>query len=280
MNHSNLSLIRHQPRPRFAIAQDEQPDPLPQLMHQHAYLHEVTLIVSGTALCTIDHERYHAAAGDVIFCRAGARHTLTPHGDGICYRTILFDDAPNGLALDALLPACVYHCGDAMPSLLPLARLLCADAAHQTPAVQSHLLIALLLQISACGISAAPVHTIDKAAPAYAMSSFIDQHYGEEIFLGDIAGSVGITASHAIHVYKPVFGTSPVQHLNSRRIGQAQSSLLTTKLSASQIASEVGIGNINYFYTVFKKLVGMSPTSYRAHFEGRVHRSPPEPAIF
>ena len=81
-----------------------------------------------------------------------------------------------------------------------------------------------------------------------------------------------ITPSHAVHVFKPVFGVSPVQYLNSRRIGQAQHFLLTTDLSASQIASQVGISNVNYFYTVFKKLVGRSPASYRAYLQDKVKR--------
>ena len=69
-----------------------------------------------------------------------------------------------------------------------------------------------------------------------------------------------------------MFGVSPVQYLNSRRIGQAQHFLLTTGLSASQIASQVGISNVNYFYTVFKKLVGQSPVSYRAYLQDKVTR--------
>ena len=165
-----------------------------------------------------------------------------------------------------------------MPNLQLLAALLSARTDLQPPAVQSHLLSALLL-ICAGGICAVPALTIDKASPAYAMSMFIDQHYGEDIFLSDIADVAGITSSHAIHVFKPVFDMSPVQHLNSRRIGQAQAALLLTGLSASQIASEIGIGNINYFYTVFKKLVGLSPTSYRAYFEESIHHCPSNSAI-
>ena len=104
------------------------------------------------------------------------------------------------------------------------------------------------------------------------MAHFMDEHYAEDIFLSDIAGSAHITPSHAVHVFKPVFGVSPVQYLNSRRIGQAQHFLLTTDLSASQIASQVGISNVNYFYTVFKKLVGRSPASYRAYLQDKVTR--------
>lgn len=258
----------YRPRVHHILSHTAQPDHLPKLAHEHDDLHEISLIVSGDALYATDHQRYAVAAGDMIYCAPNIHHTLLPH-DNLRYYSILFDFMPAHQPAVDILPHGVYRCGDALPDLELMFALLCARTRHEQPAVLSHLLSAMLL-VCADSAPVAPTLTIDKTLPAFTMSLFIDQHYPQDICLADIAEAAGITSSHAIHVFKPVFGLSPVQHLNRRRIGQAQAALLTTRQSASQIASEIGIGNINYFYTVFKKLVGLSPTSYRTHFSEKI----------
>lgn len=48
-----------------------------------------------------------------------------------------------------------------------------------------------------------------------------------------------------------------------RRIGEAQHLLRTTEDSAGDIGGRVGMINRNYFYRMFKRLVGVSPVRYR-----------------
>lgn len=257
-----------QPRLRYAVVFHDQPDRIPHLPRQRDDLCKVLLLSSGSASYTAGRKQYSVQAGDVLICRPETHCALLPDPDGICYTALNFDILSPSDAVH--IPSeDVFHCGGQLPELLSLAEMLLA--AGSQPAVQSHLLSALLLQICT-GIIMPPDRVIPQESPACAMSRFIDAHYTEDIFLSDIAGAAHITASHAIHVFKPIFGVSPVQYLNSRRIGQAQHLLLTTDLSASQIASMAGISNINYFYTVFKKLVGQSPVSYRAYLRDKATR--------
>ena len=51
-----------------------------------------------------------------------------------------------------------------------------------------------------------------------------------------------------------------------RRIGHAQTLLISTSYTVTQIASLVGYDNTNYFSTQFSKVVGMSPTHYRTFY--------------
>lgn len=93
---------------------------------------------------------------------------------------------------------------------------------------------------------------------------YLNEHFQEELSLSDLSAAFHVTPSHIIHVFKPLFDLSPIHYLNQRRIGEAQYLLQTTDSSAGDIAGLVGIPNRNYFYSTFKRLVGMTPTSYRA----------------
>ena len=74
----------------------------------------------------------------------------------------------------------------------------------------------------------------------------------------------------------PPEGKRRLDHLIQRRIGEAQYLLLISDHTISDIAGLVGIFNRNYFYSSFKKLVGMTPTLYRATFAAQPAASAPQ----
>jgi AraC-like DNA-binding protein len=65
------------------------------------------------------------------------------------------------------------------------------------------------------------------------------------------------------HVFKESTGFSPIQYIIRRRIGEAQSLLINTNESVTNISGIVGYDNTSYFTTLFSKTVGMSPKKYR-----------------
>ena len=54
-----------------------------------------------------------------------------------------------------------------------------------------------------------------------------------------------------------------MQYIIRRRIGEAQNLLIGTDRSITEIAFSCGYNNSNYFQSVFKRLVGMTPGQYR-----------------
>jgi AraC-like DNA-binding protein len=71
------------------------------------------------------------------------------------------------------------------------------------------------------------------------------------------------------HVFKDTFEYSPGNYLVRRRIGEAQTLLLTTNYSVIEIASSVGYNNVSHFNTIFKKLIGTTPKQYRKKYLDR-----------
>jgi AraC-like DNA-binding protein len=58
---------------------------------------------------------------------------------------------------------------------------------------------------------------------------------------------------------------TPIQYLTQIRIRVSVQLLITSELSVSEIANQVGFRSSNYFSKVFKKLIGVTPGSYRKY---------------
>lgn len=102
---------------------------------------------------------------------------------------------------------------------------------------------------------------IDKA------KEYIYEHYKEDITRNDVAASVFLTPDYLAKMFKAETGVVIKDFINHYRIEKAKNLLKNSSSSISMIASEVGFDNFSYFSTIFKKLTGMSPYSYRKEDE-------------
>ena len=69
-------------------------------------------------------------------------------------------------------------------------------------------------------------------------------------------------------IFKEYTGFSPSQYIQEVRINMAKEMLTNTSRSIKEIAFELGYENKDYFFTVFRKATGMTPTSYRRYTQG------------
>ena len=199
---------------------------------------------------------YLAGGGDVLLLPPGVCHALLPGGGDTHMTTLLFSAPAGGTAPQGCLLFSMRAHPD-IDSLLHLVRDL-----SLLPAARDQLLAALLLQLAALPeLHIAPLHPF--ALPMQILS-YLDENFRDDVSLTGLAALFHFTPSHIIHVFQPLYDLSPIQYLKHRRIGEAQHLLRTTEHSASAIAGMVGIYNRNYFYSTFKKMVGMSPGDYRS----------------
>lgn len=93
---------------------------------------------------------------------------------------------------------------------------------------------------------------------------YIDAHLAsQDLSLHTVASAVGWSPSHFSTVFSRETGMTFVVHLTARRIDQATRLLRTTTLSTGDIAYQVGYHNPRYFYAVFRRATGQSPSEYR-----------------
>lgn len=93
--------------------------------------------------------------------------------------------------------------------------------------------------------------------------AYINEHYQEEIRLDSIARQFWVSPSYLSRQFKSKVGINITRFITERRIQAAQRLLITSDLDISEIADQLGFKSANYFYTVFKKIHGMSPREYR-----------------
>ena len=92
---------------------------------------------------------------------------------------------------------------------------------------------------------------------------FIRHHYADPISITDIAAYVGMSPSWLSRHFVSECRCSMTTYLQNIRIEQACILLRETDKTVSIIADTVGIGNAQYFSSVFKKIMHMTPSEYR-----------------
>jgi len=98
---------------------------------------------------------------------------------------------------------------------------------------------------------------------------YILEHQAEDLSLGQVAKAVNTSTFYFCKMFKKVTGINFTDYLSRVRIEKSKNLLLNPNLRISEIAFEVGFQSLTHFNRVFKKILGQSPTQYRAQLLGR-----------
>lgn len=97
---------------------------------------------------------------------------------------------------------------------------------------------------------------------------YIEKNYANpDISLRMLADIVGLSPPYFGKIFTAVTTFTFNDYLNNIRMQKASEMLANTKMPVSQISEAVGILNTNYFYSVFKKRFGVTPSVYRQRNE-------------
>lgn len=92
---------------------------------------------------------------------------------------------------------------------------------------------------------------------------YIDQHFCEDIALGDVAAQIFASPCYTSHLFKKELGVNFVDYLNKLRINRAKDMLSDSHYKIYEVAEAVGIANEHYFSKLFKRYIGMTATEFR-----------------
>ena len=95
---------------------------------------------------------------------------------------------------------------------------------------------------------------------------YIEQHYSEDIRLGDVSAFAGFSDGHFSRLFTAQVGIPFSGYLKNVRIRHAKELLLNTADSVAQIAVRTGFSNGDYLSDCFKKNVGKSPLAFRKEY--------------
>jgi AraC-like DNA-binding protein len=97
---------------------------------------------------------------------------------------------------------------------------------------------------------------------------YIQEHQTENLRLGHVARACNTSTFYFCKMFKKVTGINFTDYLSRVRIEKSKNLLLNPNLRVSEIAFEVGFQSLTHFNRVFKKILGQSPTEYRAQLLG------------
>lgn len=90
---------------------------------------------------------------------------------------------------------------------------------------------------------------------------FIDSNYADNINLNNIADEAYFSKFHFIRLFKKVYDKTPHQYLIKMRIEKAMQ-LLRAGIPVSDTCYAVGFESLSSFSGLFKRIVGITPSSY------------------
>jgi AraC family transcriptional regulator len=97
---------------------------------------------------------------------------------------------------------------------------------------------------------------------------WIDAYAHEDIDLATAARQVGLSVYHFLRMFSAVFGVTPHQYLVRSRLRRAARLLSEPHRSVTDIALDVGFGDVSNFVRTFHRAAGVSPTHFRRASQG------------
>ncbi len=98
------------------------------------------------------------------------------------------------------------------------------------------------------------------------LRAYLDSHYAEPHTLDDLSRRAKLSRSYLCRAFKRYTGKALFDYLVERRIEAAMLGLRDGRAKVLEVALDSGFNDLSYFNRTFRKLVGLTPTAYRANF--------------
>lgn len=120
-------------------------------------------------------------------------------------------------------------------------------------------------------VSRRQVTTPESALPRWLEQAreFLHAHFSDEMTLESIARTVRTHPVHLARVFRRHYGCTVGEYVRRLRVEAACRELSSTDAPLPQIALAAGFYDQSHFSRTFKKIVGLTPTAYRASFRPR-----------
>lgn len=227
--------------------------------------HQILFVDSGECILEIDGKKFELTAGSLFYITPKVPHEYYPKADKLSTYWVVF----RGKYLSELMrvlgfaEAAVKESAN-IGKLKKLFDMLFSAAAD--PLWGSEKCSKLLYDyILTARKLFAEVSDKFAESPVESAVIYINEHFSEDITLGELAGVSGISLQHFCRLFKAKMGMRPLDYVARLRISQAKSQLESTKRSIAEIGEMVGYQNPTYFGMVFRKYEGVSPSEYRKY---------------
>ena len=181
-------------------------------------------------------------------------------GSSISYYNKLFSDSakePFVISGSSMLPLHLSHLYDAL-----------SDCNHDPLWLSEQLtsLLCLTIKEARCHAQSSLPYMI----PSYLISirNSFHKNFAKPFSLAELETQYKISRFRIAHEFTAAFGQSPIAYLNCLRLQKACELLMCGDDRIGEISAAVGFESTNHFINLFRREYGMTPGTYRKHYQG------------
>ena len=239
---------------------------------------EIFHLTKGECLIGIDEKEYQIKAGDSVFLEAGANHYVKPvkkdeqfHYYAICFDSSVFGDENDAarqvfehLRIKRFLDLS-HELEKEIESIVEKQKN--ADFGYQF-LIKGVLfkIISYIIQTNQFVEISTEIDAIKRISPNSVIESalqYIKEHYRENLSLEDLLELTSYSKSHFIRMFKNATGLNYTDYVNKFRIEKSCIDLIYSDKNITQIATENGFNNIQYYSKIFKHYMLVTPKQYQ-----------------
>lgn len=181
-------------------------------------------------------------------------------GASVSYYNKLFSDSvkePFVISGSSMLPVQLSHLYDAL-----------SDCKNDPLWLDEQLtsLLCLTIKEARCHAQSSLPYMI----PSYLISirNSFHKNFAKPFSLAELETQYKISRFRIAHEFTATFGQSPIAYLNCLRLQKACELLMCGDDRIGEISAAVGFESTNHFINLFRREYGMTPGTYRKHYQG------------
>ena len=259
------------------------------VIHKHEFV-EIVYILSGSARHYVNGEYITASRGDLFIINAGTPHAFyTEEQDNkqfvaydLMFTPAFFDKSVGVDGLEGLNGSFMFYSlfsdgqarrpyfrvsGSGYSAFGELFNKIYLEHRGQEKGYQEIIrayLLQLIIMIFRMDDAAGRQNDKNRSHRAVEyVRSYIQSHYSGHISLQDLADWVYLSPDYLGRCFREITGMTVTAMIQKLRIEQACYLLATTNRTVSDIAASCGFEDLKFFYSVFKKQMGVQPGEYR-----------------
>ena len=102
----------------------------------------------------------------------------------------------------------------------------------------------------------------------------MDREYAQPLMVAALARTALMSPAHFSRQFRAAYGETPYGYLMTRRVERAKLLLRGGEMSVSEVCMAVGCTSLGSFSARFTRMVGETPTAYRARDHGTLAEVP------
>lgn len=105
-------------------------------------------------------------------------------------------------------------------------------------------------------------YKIDNSSQFQMVFEFIDNNYNKKICTEELASITHVSTYYFCRIFKKMTGKTTTEYINEVRLKKSINLLKKSNMNITEIATNCGFNDVNYFSRLFKKKYGICPSKF------------------